>query len=154
MNSCSWVCAGSYTCTHINTERERNRSILINHIHQHKFDWCVCVYLLQFLKNPEGKSLYTYKILLPLFYLYLVPCNLIHVHKFVLSWETLVKTIFNPSLCQSYLRLHINEGRISSSMNIHGGPIMSQALYYYVERQTVNEPRVRLCPLRGSQSRE
>lgn len=57
---------------------------------------------LQFLRNSEGESLHTNKSLLSLLNHYLAPYNLVYIHQFALSWETLVKANFDPSICQLY----------------------------------------------------
>lgn len=75
----------------------------------------------QFLRNPKGKSFHTYKSLFSLFSHYLVPYNLIYTYQFVLAWENLVKANFNPSICQSYLRLQIRKEEFLPSMSIYEG---------------------------------
>ena len=76
-------------------------------------------------------------------YHYLVPGNLIHVHSFALNWETLVKTNFNPSVCQSYLRPQINDGGISSFHEYSWKVCYTSGTYYHVGWQEVNTIKVR-----------
>ena len=87
-------------------------------------------------------------------YHYLVPYNLIHVHCFALNWETLVKTNLNPSVCQSYLRLKISDGRISSFHEYSWKVCYVSGTYCHVGWQEVNTITLRSFPrwLSGKES--